>query len=176
MSRLLKTIIIITIFLVAMVLITYLVPEVKEYAKGIAHDSKLPIWLVGLFAPILYLLKIVSDWFKGMFGPGTTEKEIAKENEAIKAEREKLLEEVRRLDEWRTRELALQRNEIAALEQKIADLRGEAANIDAQFAQLMVKAPETFTEKMSKEELQEQLIRVGQQLGISVSRGRITQD
>jgi CBS domain containing-hemolysin-like protein len=173
MSGFWKIVIIIAIVLVAMAAITFFVPEVKEFAKETAGNSKLPLWIVGLFAPILFFFNAIGRWLKGLIGQGSTEKDIAKENEAIKAEREKLLEEVRRLDEWRTRELALQRAEIAVFENKIVELRKEAARIDLQFAQIMAQSPESFTEKMSREELQEQLARIGQDLGVSISSGRV---
>ena len=56
MSRFWKIIVVIALALAAMLLITFLVPDVSKFAAALAAKNKLPIWLVGLASPILYAL------------------------------------------------------------------------------------------------------------------------
>lgn len=169
MSTFWKVVIIIIVAMIAMVLITYFVPQVKAVGEELKISTKLPLWIVGLFAPIIFLFRKIGGAFSGLFGGGATEESIRAENEAIKVEREKLVEEVRKLDEWRNRELELQRAEITAFEKKISSLRTEAQAIDTQFQQIMATAPDKFAEHLSKEEL---LKRLSGETGIAVSGGR----
>jgi hypothetical protein len=137
MSRFVKLLIIIALVLVAMVLITYLNPSIKGFASALAKGSSLPLWLVGLAAPILYVFKGLANLLGGLVGEGPTEKTIREKNEAISARLEGLERSVKQLDEWRTREIATRMDAIQAREKQIAPLESRARNLDQSIDDLL---------------------------------------
>jgi hypothetical protein len=136
MSRFGKLLIIIALVLVAMLLITYLNPNIKAFASTLA-GSKLPLWLVGLAAPILYAFKGLANLLGGLVGEGPTEKTIREKNEAISARLEGLERSVKQLDEWRTREIATRMDAIQAREKQIAPLEARARSLDQSIDDLL---------------------------------------
>ena len=76
----------ISLFAIAMLLLTYLVPDIKTFAVGLADQKDLPLWIVAFFAPVLFLIRKIGDFFKGFTGESKTEREIRELNEEIKAE------------------------------------------------------------------------------------------
>jgi hypothetical protein len=136
MSRFVKILIVIALVLGAMLLLTYLTPGIKTFAQGIAKTSHLPLWLVGLAAPILYGLKSVANFLAGLVGEGPTEKTIREKNEAISARLDDLERSVKQLDEWRTREISSRMEVIREREKQIAPLEARARALDATIAGL----------------------------------------
>ncbi len=137
MSRFGKVLLIIALVLGAMLLITYLNPGVNSFALGLAKGSRLPLWLVGLAAPILYVFKGLANLLGSLVGEGATEKTIREKNEAISARLDGLERDVRQLDEWRTREIATRMDAIQQRENQIAPLEARAKSLDQSIAALL---------------------------------------
>jgi len=169
MSKFWRVVIVVGVIAVVLIAISFLVPQVKVTYDELKGNSNLPWWIVGLLSPIVFVLKKIGEMFSGLFGKSSTEQSIAQENEDIKAQRAMLLEEVRKLDEWRTRELEIQRNEIAVFEKNIATLKAQAQSLDARFQTIMATSPEKFAEHMTPEELTQGLAGPG----TAVSEGKV---
>lgn len=129
MSKFWKVVIIIALVLAAMLLLTYSSPAIKEFAQGLSASSKLPLWLVGLAAPILFVFNRIGKFFSGLFGEGSTERGIREKNEAIKAKLDEVERSVQQLDEWRRTQIEPRMARIAQLEQGIGAMEGRAAAI-----------------------------------------------
>jgi flagellar motility protein MotE (MotC chaperone) len=132
MNQFWKVIIIIVLVLAAMVLITYTVPGIKEFAVKTAADKKLPLWVVGLFAPIVYLFKRLGEMLSNLVGSSPTEDNIRAKNEEIKAKLDGLEKDVRRLDDWRQNEVEKKLQEVARLNQQLSGMQGRAGQLDRQ--------------------------------------------
>jgi hypothetical protein len=129
LSRFWKFVIILALVLAAMLLLTYSSPAIKEFAQGLSVSSKLPLWLVGLAAPILFVFNRLGKLLGGLFGEGQTERSIREKNEAIKAKLDEVEQNVQRLDEWRRGEVEPRIRRIDALQQSIAGMEGRATAI-----------------------------------------------
>ncbi|MBI1807063.1 MAG: hypothetical protein HYR76_08455 [Ignavibacteria bacterium] len=132
MDKFWKVLVILVLVFGGMLAITLLVPGVKDFAVKLARENNLPLWLVGFAAPILYLWEKVKSVFSNLLGDGSTEKAITKENEDIKAELEKLRQQVRDLDEWRRESIHREITEINRLQEKVSSLEERSRTVDTQ--------------------------------------------
>jgi hypothetical protein len=124
-------VILIIAFFALMIFLTYNVPQIKEYALQMSKNRKLPIWIVGLLAPIIYFFKSIGRAFTNIL-PGKGEEEaIQKENERIQKELDKINSEVARIDQWRKSEIDIQLKEIERLKQSIGILKSVSEGMDA---------------------------------------------
>ena len=154
MNSVLKVILLLLVLAVAMLLISWLVPDVNAFVRQFAGARKLPIWVVGLFGPIAFLFSKMGDFVGGIFGTSKTEQQVSQENEEIKTERERLMEDVRKLNEWRNREIDLQRREIDLLNQKLSGLRAQSQSLDARIEEVREKPTDEFGKQFTPEEIQ----------------------
>jgi septal ring factor EnvC (AmiA/AmiB activator) len=129
--KILGVVLLVAIVGVALSVATAMNPQIQALAVKMAADSHLPIWLVGLAAPIVFV-------FKKFFGAGSSDKldAIERENEKLKTEQTKLRQEVSALNGWRDQELSRQRAEIARLQNDLDALRSRIAGVDGQIAAL----------------------------------------
>lgn len=106
-------------------------PQVKTLAVQMATSSHLPLWLMGLAAPIVFV-------FKKFFGNGSSEKldSLENDNRNLKAEQARLRQEVAGLNSWRDQELAKQRAEIARLQGDLDALRSRIEGVNGKIATL----------------------------------------
>ena len=123
MSKPVKILFITLIIIIVLLLVTWLVPDVNTYAKSLVSD-KWPIWLVGIAAPILFLLKKIKDGLVNLIFPGGR---IGEENEVIKRERNELRKDVDELLNWRRSAL---KKEVAELEKAKARLLGHEEDLN----------------------------------------------
>lgn len=126
MSRFSKFVIILVIVFAAMLLLTYSSPAIKEFAQGLSVSSKLPLWLVGLAAPILFVFDRIGKLLGGLFGAGPTERGIRETNEEIKAKLAQVEREVADLHQWRTTQIEPHMARIAQLQQDIGGMETRA--------------------------------------------------
>ena len=131
MNNFWKVLTLIVVLLTAMILITYLNPEIKKFASGVADRNNLPLWFVGLAAPILYVVQRIKNFFSGLLR-GSTEKSIAEENESIKNDMAKLRQDVDRLDEWRLTGIDKQMVEAETFRTNIGNMKQRASTIKEQ--------------------------------------------
>ena len=113
-KRILISIIVVAIIAGCLLLITYLVPDINQFATDLAKQRALPFWLIGLIAPIAFILRKSRDWFAKLFKFSNTEKEI------------------KELDDWRNEQLTVERskytttiNEITEIDNKILNIMNE---------------------------------------------------
>jgi hypothetical protein len=125
MSRFAKTMIIIGLVLALMLLLTFASPDIKAFATELSKTSKLPIWLVGLAAPLLFLFNRLGSFFSGLLG-GPTEERIRERNEDIKRQVTGLEGDVQALDARLRAELEPRLQRIEAQQQQIGALQGRA--------------------------------------------------
>ncbi|OLB13913.1 MAG: hypothetical protein AUH07_05500 [Gemmatimonadetes bacterium 13_2_20CM_70_9] len=129
MSRFGKTIVLILLLLGAMLLLTYVSPGIKAFATDLSKQSHLPIWLVGLAAPILFFFNKLGGFLNGLFGEGETERSIREKNDEIKAKLDEVERSVQQLDEWRRSEIEPRLRRIDELQQNIGSMEGHAATL-----------------------------------------------
>lgn len=122
-----KILLAVAVLVLAMVLITLFVPDVRAEAARLATDRHLPIWLAALVAPVAYAFKRLFDHTGGTTGA------IVEENRKLREEQAKLRQDVAVLVAWRERELETRRAEIARLQTDIAALRDGVADIQGRF-------------------------------------------
>ncbi len=127
MSRFGKTLVLILLVLGAMLLLTYVSPGIKTFASGLSKQSHLPIWLVGLAAPILFFFNKLGGFLSGLFGEGSTERSIRDRNDEIKAKLDEVERSVQQLDEWRRNQIEPRLRRIDELQQNIGSMEGRAA-------------------------------------------------
>jgi len=118
--------IIIVVILVTMILITYLSPGVKAYAEKIATDRHLPLIIVGLFAPIMKLWQGFTQAISRFF-EGENITDIEKKNQELEARLGTVEQKVGDINQWRTTEIAAQRQQIDALNKSIAAVSAQKA-------------------------------------------------
>lgn len=104
-----------------LVLIVGLVIVVLNFVPAIAEerrilDGRLPLWLAGLAAPIVYVVKKLFGWLGGA-GGNRTEQDVRAEQERLKAELARLRAEVADLDARRAAELAALNTRLAEQDQ-----------------------------------------------------------
>ena len=134
MSTFWKVVIIVVVVMIVMVAITYLNQDVKGFAVDLATKHKLPLWLVGLAAPILYVFKGLGSL---LTGEGETEKGIREKNETIKDKLGELENRVKELSDWREREIKSRMEAIATHEKTIESMEGRAKGLDASISGLL---------------------------------------
>jgi cell division protein FtsB len=171
MSKFWKTIltilIIIIIFAIVMLLITFLVPDVKAFAKSFAAKHSLPLWIVGFLAPIAYALKRLKEWLSNFLGVGKTEREIREENEAIKTEIKKLRQEVQDLDEWRRESIHHEMTEIGYLRQTLSSMEGRSHMLAERIRTLSETPAEDLLKYMTDKEIEKEIERRNAMKGIA---------
>jgi cell division protein FtsB len=165
-QNVLKVLIIVVIVAGLMLLITFLVPSVKEYAKDVSQNSKLPLWIVGLFAPIAYVFQRLKNWLTNLLGTGKTEKVIREENEAIKAEMTRLRQEVQALDEWRRESVHREITEINSLRQTLASMEGRSHGLNQRIKTLAETPASELIKDMTDEEIEREIERRNREMGI----------
>ncbi len=131
MSRTTKAIVFIVLILAAMLLITFVTPAIKSFAGDLAKSSKLPIWIVGLAAPILFFFNRLGRFLNVLFGAGSTERSIRDTNEQLKAKLDEVEQSVQRLDAWRRGEIEPRLRRIDELQGTVAAMQGRAADLAA---------------------------------------------
>ena len=134
MSRFAKIVILVVLFLGFMLLLTYISPSINQYAADLARTSHLPLWIVGLAAPILLLFKSLGNMLRSIFGESGTERRIRESNDDIKTRVAGIESDVRRLDQWRTAEIDTRFARISAWEQPLASLRTRTGELDDRIA------------------------------------------
>lgn len=145
MSKFWKLVVIVALVLAGLMLITFLVPDITKYASALAGKSKLPIWLVGLAAPILYVINRLKDMLGGLIGESASERDIREKNEAIKAKLAELEKNVQGLDEWRRSEIARQMKKIDEFTTSIASMEGREKGIDKSIDELTERREQLST-------------------------------
>ena len=129
MPKFWKAVIIIAIVAIVLYAISTFIPGVKSIADAM-KGSKVPWWIAGLLAPIVFVFKKIGEGLKGLLGTGATEEEIAQKNEAIEAKLNRLEQDVQRLDEWRKSEIDRRLKTIDKHEQSIGSMEGRARALD----------------------------------------------
>jgi len=145
----------ISLFILAMVLLTYLVPDIKSFAQGFAAQKDLPLWIVALFAPVLFLIKKIGQFFKSFIGESKTERNIREVNEEIKAEMKKIREQVNNLDAWLKEKISEEMRHIDNLNSRIAILQGQRAIISEKIDTLEGTDPMDLIADKSEEDREE---------------------
>jgi hypothetical protein len=126
MSGFWKIVVIVVLVLVTMLVVTYLTPDIKSFASDLATEHHLPLWVVGLAAPILYIFKGLGSL---LVGEGGTEKHVRETNQAIEERLAGLENNVQRLDQWRTQEIDRRM-------QKVNEFEGAATSMESREGQL----------------------------------------
>ncbi len=139
MSGFWKFLLIIVIIAGVMLVITFTIPDVARYAKDLAGKNKLPVWIVGLFAPIAYVFRMFSEWLNKLLGTSSTEQSIQDRNEELKVKVKSLEDEVNKLDEWRRTEIDKRKSDIDRFNANIASMDQRAGAIDAQIQDLQAE-------------------------------------
>jgi len=141
MAKFWKVIIVLAIIAAALIALTYFVPDIKSLAVTMKGTSNVPLWIVGLAAPLVYGFKKITAGLGSLF-TGSTESAISTENESIKKEIAALRDDVRRNDEWRQMAMASQLREITLLQQHLQILESQDATLAAKQTAIEQRTPE----------------------------------
>ncbi len=163
----------ISLFILAMLLLTYFVPEIKTFAEGLADQKDLPLWIVALFAPVLFLLKRIGDFFKGFIGESKTEREIRELNEQIKAEMKEIRQQVNGLDSWLKEKINEEMQHIQKLNARIAILQGERAAISEKIEQVEEMDASELVEGLTEEQQDELIDKFLSSRGLNVKEAEL---
>lgn len=152
MSKLVKTILISTGFLLVLALALLLTGNGKllhdlVYYIGNAIKA-LWLWIIGLLGFIIASFKSLGT----LFGPSKSEKAIRSENEQIKLEMENIRQGLKNLDDQLQRERNLHQREVALYEQKINEREKEIAMIRKKILKMEEMGPDRFYQTLSEEE------------------------
>ncbi len=154
MSKFWKIALPVIVFFAAMILLTFLVPDIKTFASGFAASKDLPLWIVGLFAPILYLFIKIKDGLLQFTGESETEKEIRKVNEQIKQEISQLRQDVGVMDRWMRENVGEELRHIERLNERMAGLQQRRDRIEARIAEIEGASAQDFLANMTDEEIE----------------------
>lgn len=171
MSRFAKILVLVVLFFGLMLLLTYISPDIKQYATQLSAGGRLPLWIVGLLAPILFAFQKLGDLVRGIFGESGTEKRIRESNESIKVRLAEVEGNVRRIDEWRAREVESRLGRITAWEADVASMRGREAVLDDQISGLRERDQQSTG---TRERLQNEVAEL--QRTIAELRGTMVED
>ncbi len=152
MKKLWLIILVIALICAALFALTFFVPDIRTFAEGL-KKSNVPIWLVGLLAPILYAFKSLGGWRSKLFPISGEEKRIAEENEKIKKDLADIEAKVAGIVQWRDTELAAKLKEIDAIKDDIASKNESLKAIDAEIIRLKAMKPSEFSAGLSDEEV-----------------------
>jgi uncharacterized protein (DUF2164 family) len=131
MSRFQKTIVIVVLILAAMLLLTFISPDIRAFATDLSKQTNVPIWLVGLAAPILFVFNRLGRFLSGLFGEGATGRSIRDANEAIKTKLDDVEHSIDRLDRWRRNEIEPRLRWIDQQQEAVGALEGRATDLAA---------------------------------------------
>lgn len=160
-----KTILLVVVVLGVLGLLTYFNSGMRVQAIALARDSHLPIWLVGLFAPFVYLWKKV--FHSGV--PASDLDRVVEENKRLKLEQGQLRQDVKGLVEWREQELAAHRAEIARLEKSIAGLQDRVQGVQQHLTALQNTSLDEFSAQLGEEEKTRGAEEYFKNIGVGVS-------
>ncbi|MCU0428174.1 MAG: DUF3450 domain-containing protein [Candidatus Kapabacteria bacterium] len=162
---LVRVVIILVVLAAVMLAITWFVPQVRDFAQNFSDKRKVAFWIVGLFAPVLFAFKGLSEWLSGWFRgilPTGTNAELQRlqaSNDAIKAQLAALQSSVAELDAKRTSALQAEMAKINTFQAQIQPLLECITMIDANIQDLQKKPSEWFTRAMSDEDVKRELAR-----------------
>lgn len=137
--------IILVALLLGLYLVTLNVGDVRSFASGLMTTTKLPIWLVGLLAPILFVLQGIGKLLGSLFNSGSPEREIADSNAAIRQELIDIRQTVRDIDAWRAQQLQIHREAIARIQHSVTSMEKKLPALDAEIALLKPRINNPFT-------------------------------
>lgn len=159
--------VIIGIILVAglMILLTLRIPEIKALASSIAASKHLPIWIVGLFAPLIYLFQKAGDWIKS-FNSGKSG--VITRNKQIEAEQERIRRELDSLLDWRSRMLQQEYEAVTRLKTDITRMESQLASLGSQIRKIQNTPVEEIAASMSEQEKDDVFERYFKEHGASV--------
>jgi hypothetical protein len=143
MRKVLTVVLLVAVLAGAMLAITLLVPDVRALADDTAKRSHLPWVIVGLLAPILYVIKRIGEWLKGLLS-STAEEQIEAKNREIKEQLAQLRTDVAGIEARRARELGEHQQQIAALEARLAPVLAQIAQVDRDLADVEAKPAADF--------------------------------
>lgn len=148
-----------------MLLITFTSKEVMNTAIDFSTKNKLPLWIIGLFAPLLFVFQKIKKWFGGLFQGGTQE-EIREENESIKEDLKKLRLDVNNLNEWRRDAIQNEINRINVLKQNLEPLENRNTRLSEQIKSLSGKPASELISELTDEEIQKEIEKRNARIGI----------
>jgi len=108
-------------------LVTFRNPQILALAGNMAIESHLPLWLVGLAAPLVFVWKRL---FGDSSGAGAKLDALEKDNNQLKQEQVKLRQDVANLNASRDQELTRQLQEISRLQASIDSLNSKISEND----------------------------------------------
>lgn len=137
MRRLLTIFVVVLVIAAAMLLLTYAIPDIRKFAAGMAEGWHLPLFVVGLLAPILYVFNRIGKWL-GSLVSSSSEQAIEDKNRELEIRFARLERDVSDIKARRDEETRAFQKRIDALDAKLADqlstlqaARDEVARIQA---------------------------------------------
>lgn len=136
----------ILLFVGAMLLLTFRIPEIRAFASSLASNKHLPLWFVGLFSPIVYLFKNMGDW---VISSGTRDGGVIGRNQQIQTEQERIRRDLDSLLDWRSRMLQQEYESANRLKSEITLMEKQLASLGSQIRNIQSKSVEEFASSMS---------------------------
>ena len=153
MKKFWTILVLLIVFIAVMYLLTDNIPQIKDTANQLASNNKMPIWLIGLLAPIIYFFKSIWKGITNILPVKGEEDAIKKENERIQKELERINNEVTRIDQWRTKEIDIQMKEIERLRQSIGILKEVSRSMDNDIEKIKMAEPSQWAEGKSNKQV-----------------------
>ena len=143
MHKALTIVLLAAVFAAAMLAISYLVPQIRAFTGETSQRSHLPWIVVGLFAPILYVVKRAGDWVKGLLS-SPAEQAIEDSNRAIKEQLAQLRANISSIEARRVQEMREHQQKIDALDARLKSVLGEIGQVDADLDAVRAKPDAEF--------------------------------
>jgi cell division protein FtsB len=153
--RVVVVLVVLAIVAVMMLIITYSVPAVREIAQKLGGPSTIGVWLAGLIAPVIYLLRNLRGWLSNVLGSSLQERRITEENEKLREQLAQIRKDVEGIDSRHARELQERRDQLARLEGELAVLKKEGASMEARIQDLKTADPSQRGAQMTEKEVLE---------------------
>lgn len=153
------------LFSLVMILLTFSVPEIKTYAFGIASSKHLPLWLIGLFAPLAYLFQRIGQWIKSSDGSRVG---VITGNKQLKEEQERIRRELDSLLDWRSRMLQQEYEAVSRLKTDISRMEAQLAGLGSQIRKIQNTSVEEISASMGDKEKDDVFERYLREHGASI--------
>lgn len=151
--RVVVVLVVLAIFAVVMLIITYSVPAAREIAQKLGGASTIGVWLAGLIAPIICLLRKLRGWLSNALGSSLQETRITEVNEELREQLARIRKDVEEIDSRHARELQERRDQLARLEGELAVLKKEGASLEARIQDLKTVDPSRRGAQMTEKEV-----------------------
>ena len=130
LKRLAAVVVALLILGAIVIAVTYAVPVIRTFASNASAARHVPLFAIGLWAPIAYFFHRLSEWLSGFFGVGEQDNAIRAKNLAAEDGLARLRAELQANEGSRRRAADEERRQIAELGERMTQLKAQVAELE----------------------------------------------